>query len=217
MKEFMDVSRAATCASGVILESCSPESVVAKRRDSVQKPYGMTSVWGVRTATAGFTLIELLVVVLIIGILSAVALPQYTRAVEKSREAEVVSTFASLSRQMELCVLEFDEQNCDDCILDWDGLPAPPPCNGGVQEPCETKNWTYQCAGQGIVEAVRKNGASNSLGKLAASVNAAWAKAHGNSYHLEPNEIGCANGDDGNFCKNLGYTKKGTIGYFYRP
>ena len=79
MKGFSNVSRAATCASGVILESCSPESVVAKRRDSVQKPYGMTSVWGVRTVNtfhitnAGFTLIELLVVVLIIGILASVA------------------------------------------------------------------------------------------------------------------------------------------------
>ncbi len=66
----------------------------------------------------GFTLIELLVVVLIIGILSAGALPQYQKAVLKARYTQLQISLDALASAEQAYYLENG-----DYTNDWDALP----------------------------------------------------------------------------------------------
>ena len=66
----------------------------------------------------GFTLIELLVVVLIIGILSAVALPQYNVAVEKARMVKIMNVVESLAKAQEVYYLANGDYTKDASLLD---------------------------------------------------------------------------------------------------
>ena len=69
----------------------------------------------------GFTLIELLVVVLIIGILAAMALPQYFKAVERSRMTEAITLMDSVVKAQRLKFLQTNHY-----VEDFRGLDVSP-------------------------------------------------------------------------------------------
>ncbi len=94
--------------------------------------------------SAGFTLIELLVVVLIIGILSSVALPQYTKAVEKSRMTEAFTNLKIIEDQLSLYVLE-NGLPTTTAFLCFQDISSVELSGGEWTEDCDyvTKNFTY--------------------------------------------------------------------------
>ena len=68
-------------------------------------------------AQQGFTLIELMIVVAIIGVLTAVAVPQYQEYVVKTQVSRVMGEISNLRSTVEVCILE--GKNSALCPFDW--------------------------------------------------------------------------------------------------
>jgi type IV pilus assembly protein PilA len=65
----------------------------------------------------GFTLIELMIVVAIIGILAAIAIPQYQTYVAKSQVSRVMSETGAMKTAIESCML--DSRTAAQCEVGW--------------------------------------------------------------------------------------------------
>ena len=95
-----------------------------------------------------FTLIELLVVVLIIGILAAVAVPQYQKVVERSKATEALSMLSSVAKAYQTYYLangkwatKFNELDID---ISFTGNTVAMIISGNNGDTKSNKDWSFQ-------------------------------------------------------------------------
>ena len=106
----------------------------------------------------GFTLIELMITVAIIAILSAIAIPQYSEYVQRSRITEATMTLSDQRLKME----RFFQDN-----RSWQpvGLPAACTANTVAPPPGPTAHFTFVCnVGSATTYTVTATGTGPMLG-----------------------------------------------------
>ncbi len=140
-EKYMKNSRAFTlikwvCQAGPVLQPCRTDADNASDKGHL----------------AAFTLIELLVVVLIIGILVAIAVPQYKVAVKKAKMTEYMTMVRAIVEAEEAYRLENGEYTDDLQALSI-SLPQKAGCEFTKDEWCSF----YECAEEDVVYGVCDN------------------------------------------------------------
>ena len=84
----------------------------------------------------GFTLVELMIVIVIVGILSAVALPNFLNQTKKARATEAQSNISAAFKNAQQRYLEDPKAT----------FVSGSACDTNLQLPSGTGDWTYTCA-----------------------------------------------------------------------
>src|ERR1700677_2494522 len=80
----------------------------------------------------GFTLVEILIVVIILGILAAIVIPQFTNASTNARSASCVSQLQTLRSQIQLFKLQHNDTLPDLVTNQWNQIMETTNLTGAV-------------------------------------------------------------------------------------
>jgi general secretion pathway protein G len=99
-------------------------------------------------AKSGFTLVEILIVVVILGILAAIVIPQFTGASTEAKESSLVSNLQSIRSQIELFKIQHNDILPGQILSDVDGSITPATAVTFVNSMCLKTN-QYGVVGTG--------------------------------------------------------------------
>ncbi len=120
-------------------------------------------------AKRGFTLVEILIVVVILGILAAIVVPQFTQASTEAKMNSVCSNLQSLRSQIELYKVQHNDT--PPALADFEDQMTETTTIAGVASGSKTRDATHIYGP--YLERVPEN-PFNNLNTLAADTSAGW-------------------------------------------